>query len=236
MIAYQKTGNRRPRPPDNSPEEPTKRLKLDSEPDSESAGQSGLTCFDPASLVKPKEGTIKVSPLIKKYLSKHMKRCLSREEREANFREHPKADQESCSPPKVDKYMSEFLGKSLPKEHDTELVKIQAAVLATIRPLTSAWQRLIDEGIEDDLEMVVPGSEVLALLQRTLCMLGNASELISQTRKSKILEAVDRSWSKFGSDDFPSVQDMLFGEDFQSSLTNKVPQTGKKFPTTRGSK
>ena len=85
-----------------------------------------------------------------------------------------------------------------------------------------ATHTLIDEGIEDDPEMVVPGSEVLALLQRTVCMIGNASELISQTRQSKILEAVDRSWSKFGSDDFPSVQDMLFGEDFQSSLTNKV--------------
>ena len=36
-----KTGNRRPRPPDNSAEEPTKRLKLDSDLDSESAGPSG---------------------------------------------------------------------------------------------------------------------------------------------------------------------------------------------------
>ena len=117
--------------------------------------------------------------------------------------------------------MSEFLRKSLPKEHDTELVRIQAAVLATIRSFTSAWQRLIVEGIEDDPEMVVTGSEVLALLQRPLCMIGNASELI-YPRLSKILEAVDRSWSKFGSDDFPSAQDTLFGEDFQSSLTNKV--------------
>ena len=217
-----KTGNRLPSPPDNSAEEPTKRLKLDSDLDSESAGPSGLTCFDPASLFKAREGTIKVSPLIKKYLSKYMKRCLSKEEREALFREHPRPDVDSCSPPKVDKYISEFLGKHLPKEHDAELAKIQSAVLAIIRPLTSAWQHLIDGGIEDDTEMVVPGSEVLALLQRTLCMIGNASELISQTRRSKILETVDRSWSKFGSDDFPSAKDTLFGEDFQSSLTSKV--------------
>ena len=70
--------------------------------------------------------------------------------------------------------------------------------------------------------MVVLGSEVLALLQHTLCLIGNASELISQTRWSKVLEAVDLSWSKFGSDDSPSAQDTLFGEEFQSSLTNKV--------------
>ena len=58
--------------------------------------------------------------------------------------------------------------------------------------------------------MVVPGSKVLTLLQRTLCMIGNASQLISQTRRSKILETVDRSWSKFGSDNFPSAKDTLF--------------------------
>ena len=73
-----------------------------------------------------------------------MKRCLSKEEREALFREHPRPDLHSCSPPKVNKYISEFLGKRLTKEHDAELAKIQSAVLAIIRPLTSAWQHLID--------------------------------------------------------------------------------------------
>ena len=43
--------------------------------------------------------------------------------------------------------MMEFLGKRVPKEHDSELSKIQAAFLASIRPLTSAWQHLIDEGL-----------------------------------------------------------------------------------------
>ena len=77
---------------------------------------------------------------MKKYLDKHMKRCLSKEEREAMFKE---PDLQSCNPPKVDKYMSEFLGKRLPKEHDAELAKIQAAILAGVRPLTSAWQLLL---------------------------------------------------------------------------------------------
>ena len=56
-------------------------------------------------------------------------------------------------------------------------------------------------------EMVVPRSEMLTLLQDTLCMIGNVT--------------VDRSWSKFGSDDFPSAKDTQFGEDFQSSLMRK---------------
>ncbi len=70
--------------------------------------------------------------------------------------------------------------------------------------------------------MVVPASEVFALIQRTVCMIGNASEFISQTRRSKIQEAFDPSWSKYGTDDFPDAKEALFGNDFQSSLATKV--------------
>ena len=63
--------------------------------------------------------------------------------------------------------------------------------------------------------------------------------LISQTRQSKVLETVDRSWSKFGSDDFPSAKDTQFGEDFQSSLMSKVEKhtaLSKAFAITKRSK
>ena len=38
----------------------------------------------------------------------------------------------------------------------------------------------------------------------TICLLGNASELISHTRRAEILEAVDPLWSRYGSDELPS--------------------------------
>ena len=69
--------------------------------------------------------------------------------------------------------------------------------------------------------MVVPGSEVLTLVQCTLCMIGNASKLISQTIHFNILDIIEPSWSKFGEDSYSSVQDTL-GESFQSSLTTRV--------------
>ena len=202
---------------EGEPSTSSKRRRTDSE-----VGIQGLTPFDPGDLVKSKDGTFKVPQCMQQYLDKHMKRCLTKEEREALFKEHPRPDLDSCVPPKVDKYMSEFLGKRMPKERDSELAKIQSAVLASIRPLTSAWQLLLDAGLEEDPQMVVPGSEVLTLVQCTLCMIGNASELISQTRRSKILDTIDPSWSKFGEDSYSSVQDTLFGESFQSSLTTRV--------------
>ena len=52
--------------------------------------------------------------------------------------------------------------------------------------------------------------------------MGNTSELISQTRRARILEAVDPSWSKYGSEEFPSSSSTLFGEGFQETLSKRV--------------
>lgn len=72
---------------------------------------------------------------------------------------------------------------------------------------------------------MVPAVEVLAMIhmiQCTLCLLGKASELISQMRCIRILEVVDPSWSRYGSEEFPSSSDTLFGEGFQGKLSKKV--------------
>ena len=61
--------------------------------------------------------------MMKKYLDKHMKRCLSKEERDAMFKEHPKPDLQSCNPPKVDKYISEFLGETLTQGAGVRIVQ-----------------------------------------------------------------------------------------------------------------
>lgn len=49
--------------------------------------------------------------------------------------------------------------------------------------------------------------EVFAFVQQTLCLVGNALELISGTRRSKILDAIGGSWSKYGMDDFSTVKE-----------------------------
>ena len=69
--------------------------------------------------------------------------------------------------------------------------------------------------------MLVPAAKVLDLIQRTMCLVGNASECISQSRRARILGAIDPTWSKFGSEDFPKARE-TFGEQFQTKLTSKV--------------
>ena len=182
----------------------------------------GLPCFKPSSLIRPKEGTFQAPPRMKKYLAKYLRRCLSKEEREALFKEYPKPSVEPCSPPKVDKFMADFLGKRLPKDRDTELSRIQTAILACIRPLTVAWQRLLEADLEGDPQLTVPASEVLTMVQQTVCLVGNASELTSQFRRAQILGAIDSSWTKFGSDTIKAGPDTLFGDEFQEFLTKRV--------------
>ena len=41
--------------------------------------------------------------------------------------------------------------------------------------------------------MTVPATDVLEMIQRSLCLIGNASEFISQARRSKVLEAIKPS-------------------------------------------
>lgn len=200
---------------------PAKRPRTDTDSVADPVEASGLPCFEPSSLIKSREGTFQVPPDMRKYLNRHLRRCLSKEEREALFKEHPRPNLESCTAPRVDKYISDFLGKRLPKEKDAELSKIQTAILAIIRPLTSAWQQLVEAGLEDD-PIVVPGTEVLTVIQQAICLVGNASELTSQIRRSQILTMIDTSWSKFSSESAVSATDTLFGDEFQESLGKKV--------------
>ena len=178
--------------------------------------------FDPTELVKNREGTFVIPKSVETYLSKHLRRCLTKEEREALFKEHPRPDAEVCTVPKVDKYMTEYLGKQFPKEGEAQLTRIQTAILAILRPLTAAWRDLLDAGLKDNPDIAVPATEALSLIQRTICLVGNASELTSQSRREKILTAIDPSWSKFSSEEFSTKKNTLFGEEFQSKLTSMV--------------
>ena len=62
---------------------------------------------------------------------------------------------------------------------------------------------------------------MLEIVQRALCLIGNASKFISQARRSKLLEAIEPSWSKYAIDSHV-VNDTLFGKDIQASLTSTI--------------
>ena len=85
---------------------PSKRSRVQDESSSSSSTSSDssigelITPFDPASLVKSKEGTFKAPAGMTKFMRKHFKRCMPKEQGEAFFKEHPRPDVEGMYPTK----------------------------------------------------------------------------------------------------------------------------------------
>jgi len=88
--------------------------------------------------------------------------------------------------------------------------------------LASAWNSLLQNVADMDTDMLVLVSELITMIQQTVCLIGNASEVISQTRRATILETLDASWSKYEQEDFLDSKECLFGKAFQQTLTSKV--------------
>ena len=64
--------------------------------------------------------------------------------------------------------------------------------------------------------------DVLNVIQCKLVLLGNANELISQTRQCDSLQCINKSLERYGKELAPSSCNTLFGNDFCSRLKGKV--------------
>ncbi len=65
-------------------------------------------------------------------------------------------------PPKLDSFVA---GKKLDKARDSQLAKIQGAVLYAASPLTNLWAKLIDQGLANDPETTIHVSDMLDSIQ-----------------------------------------------------------------------
>ena len=136
-----------------------------------------LTTFDP-SLDKEDEEEFRFE--VTAYLENHFRRSLSKEERTAMLRKHSNPDTKATAPPKLDQFITDFAPKKVDKARDAALARIQGGLLYAANPLAYLWANLMEQGLEGDSEAVIPVSEVLDILQRTLVLLGNASNLLSE--------------------------------------------------------
>ena len=65
-------------------------------------------------------------------------------------------------------------------------------------------------------------SDVLDIIQRSLVLLGNANNFISETRRETALESIHPSLKKYGKGDFSNSKCDLFGQGFKDGLVKKV--------------
>lgn len=190
---------------------------------SSSASESEDESFDPTLEREDKDDfKVKVPRPIEKYFDKHFRRSLSKEERTAMLKRHPKPDIDAAVPPKLDSFVADFAGKKLDKARDSQLSKIQGAMLYAASPLTNLWADLIEQGLVNDPEAAIHVSDVLEIVQRSLVLLGNANSLISETRRESALESIHPSLRKYGKGEFTNAKADLFGQDFKETLVKKV--------------
>ena len=206
-----------------SPGPSTKRLSLVSDSHSDSDTEEEWHCFNPEMEREDKEEfRMQVSKTVRKYIEKHFCRSLSKQERTAMLKRHPKPDTEAAVPPKLDNFISDFAGKKLDKARDAQLARIQGAVLYAANPLTCLWSDLADQGLTQDPKAAILVSDVLDIVQRSLVLLWNANNLISETRRETALESIHPSLKKYGKGDFSNSKCDLFGQEFKDGLVKKV--------------
>ena len=88
-------------------------------------------------------------------------------------------------------------------------------------PLTCLWSQLIDQGLTHQEDATIRISDVIDTIQRTLVLLGNANNFISETRREWALEAIHPTL-KYGKGNFTEAEEHLFGETFKETLVKKV--------------
>ena len=136
--------------------------------------------FDP-SLDKGDKDEYKfdVLEVIGQYLEQHLWKELAKDEQTAMLKRHPKPNAKVMTPSKLDQFVSDFAPKKVDKARDVALSRIQGSLLYAANPLTNLWAELMEQGMADDPEALVPVPEVLDIIQRSLVLIGNSNNLVA---------------------------------------------------------
>ena len=181
-----------------------------------------LRSFDPASLTSEDDFTFVTLQVIVDYLEKHFRASLHKDARNAMHKAHPIARTPAMRVPKVDDFVQDHLKQRFPKSRDHELGAIQSALLRCTGPLTCLWSELIDNELLKSEDAVINVQDVMNVLQRTLVLLDNTNELISQARRCSILRACDQDLEKYGKEPPNNNKEFLFGKEFCSQPKSQV--------------
>ena len=134
---------------------------------------------------------------------------------------HPVLRTFAAKPPIIDKFVKDYLKSCYPKQDD-ELVKLQSVMLKDCGPMTCMWSSLIEQDLLEDPDATISVYDVLKMIQRSLILLGNANEMLSQMRRTNLLELVDKSLGKYAQDSPSQAGEFLFGPEFAKHLQDKV--------------
>jgi len=109
---------------------------------------------------------------------------------------------------------------------------LQSVLLKVCGSMTCLWSNLVGKKLLTDEDAIISIRDVLEVIQHSLVLLGNANKLLSQIRKTDILQLINQSLKKYGleSSDQP-------GLDLRSILRTRwtlAPHWHKWFQLHRG--
>ena len=83
------------------------------------------------------------------------------------------------------------------------------------------WAGWIEQDLVDDRAALIPFPNVLDIIQKSIVLIGNANNLVSETRREVALDAIHSSLKKYAKGDFKDAGGDLFGEKFKEELVKE---------------
>ena len=149
------------------------------------------------------------SDSFKEFLNSSFRRNLSSSQVFKVLEETALPDMDIFVTPKLDKSLADQISphyRKTAENRDRELSKVQRHILNTAAPLT-----VLHDLLEN--KQSVSHEEILALIEKSLCLLGNASNTVSTLRRSKVLYAINPSKISLAEALYPNAGTLLFGND-----------------------
>lgn len=146
---------------------------------------------------------------LKEFLGTNFRRSLSSSQIFSILEDTSLPEIDVFTTPKLDKALSDQIPQKYKKSvenRDKELLKVQRHVLNVAAPLTA-----LHDLLENKQEMT--NEDLLAIVEKALCLLGNASNSLSVLRRSKILYSINPSKVSLAEASFPNAGKCLFGND-----------------------
>ncbi len=149
------------------------------------------------------------SDSLKSFLETNFRRSLSSSQIFNILEETSLPDLDVFTTPKLDKDIADKVPFNLKKSveiRDKELLKVQRHVLNVAAPLTALHDLL-------ENKQAVSVADTLGIVEKALCLLGNASNSLSVLRRHKVLYAINPKKVSLAQASYPNAGKRLFGSD-----------------------
>ncbi|XP_065185960.1 uncharacterized protein LOC135816787 [Sycon ciliatum] len=149
------------------------------------------------------------------YLREHCRGSLSFAERRRVRKLCPRPDVEETRCPRVDPFLADVQGLANAKRADRMLANIQQKVTDVFRPLAALWAAI---------EQGRPVHELTELVQMAIVMTGDASNVLSETRRQRLMAALPKRCPKSLLQGLRPSGDLLFGDGFSREYKRKCQE------------